>query len=149
MTDPYRILVTGSRDWADRETIWGALAEIVRPLPAHQEIVIVQGACPGVRQFPGADRIAVEWALSYGATVESHPAQNHPTEDFGPWPGCGPRRNHYMAVKLGADSCLAFIGPCTKRTCLLPKPHGSHGASGCAMLAELAGIPVRRFTVVA
>lgn len=147
MIDPYRILVTGSRDWADRETIWGALAEIVRPLPVHQEIVLVQGACPGVRTFPGADRIAAEWARSYGATVESHPAQNHPTEDFGPWPGCGPRRNNHM-VNLGANICLAFVNPCRKPLCRKVVPHGSHGATGCYLMAEDAGIPVKRWRVL-
>ncbi|MFB6934553.1 hypothetical protein [Streptomyces chartreusis] len=77
--------------------------------------------------------------------IEQHPAQRHPTEDFGPWPGAGPRRNAHM-VSLGADACLAFIGPCTSPRCRRPGPHPSHGASGCADLAEQAGIPTRRWT---
>jgi hypothetical protein len=49
-------------------------------------------------------------------------------------------------VSLGADRCLAFIGPCTSPRCRKAGPHPSHGASGCADLAEAAGIPVRRWT---
>ncbi|MER7815626.1 DUF2493 domain-containing protein [Streptomyces sp. NPDC096153] len=131
----YRILVTGSRDWPDRQAIWQALAEIVRELPLGCEIVIVHGDC-----LTGADRQADDWALSFGARVERHRA-----ETFGPWPACGPRRNAHM-VGLGADICLAFIGPCTSPRCRRPRPHDSHGTSGCAALAEQAGIPVRRYT---
>ena len=132
---PYRILVTGSRDWSGRATIWRALGDAVAPVPVDRELVIVSGACPR-----GADALAEEWARKYGATPERHPA-----EDFGPWPACGPIRNKHM-VSLGADLTLAFIGPCTKPRCHRPRPHPSHGASHTARLAEKAGIPVRRFT---
>ncbi|MET7688025.1 SLOG family protein [Streptomyces sp. NPDC005483] len=135
-TTPYRILVTGSRAWNDHDTIHKALADTVRPLPANREIVIAHGACP-----TGADHIADQWARAYGARPEAH----HP-EDHGTWPRCGPIRNHHM-VTLGADICLAFIGPCTSHRCHRPRPHPSHGASGCADLAERAGIPTRRWTV--
>ncbi|HEY9438735.1 MAG TPA: DUF2493 domain-containing protein [Streptomyces sp.] len=135
MTDPYRILVTGSRDWNDRDRVWLELGNAVAPVPIDREIVIVHGHCPS-----GADAMADAWARKYGATIERHRAQ-----DFGPWPTCGPIRNQHM-VSLGADRCLAFIGPCTSPRCRRPGPHPSHGASGCADLAEAAGIPVRRYT---
>jgi hypothetical protein len=48
-------------------------------------------------------------------------------------------------VAAGADLCLAFIDPCTKQGCRKIQPHGSHGASHTADLAEKAGIPTRRF----
>lgn len=131
---PYRILVTGSRDWPDPQTIHTAIADIVGDIPAHQEIILIHGAAKG------ADAIANQWAHQYGLTIERHRA-----EDFGPWPRCGPIRNHHM-VSLGADVCLAFIGPCTSPRCHKPRPHPSHGASGCADLAERAGIETRRFT---
>jgi hypothetical protein len=140
MTAPYRILVTGSRDWTDMELVHAALATAVyQNVPA----VIVHGACP-----TGADAQASWWTRTHrviGLTEERHPARRHPTEDFGPWPGAGPRRNAHM-VRLGADIALAFIGPCTKPGCRKPRPHGSHGATGCADMAEAAGIPVRRWT---
>jgi hypothetical protein len=135
MTDPYRVLVTGSRDWKNQQAIWDALATVARELPADRDLVLVHGACP-----TGADQMADEWGQSFGATIERHPAR-----DFGPWPACGPFRNKHM-VSLGADTCLAFIGPCTKPRCHRTDPHTSHGASHCARLAEQAGIPVRRIT---
>lgn len=120
---PYRILVTGSRDWADMDIVRAALATAVyQQVPA----VIVHGACPN-----GADAIASWWIRSHrviGLTEERHPAN---------WTLNGKRagfmRNAEM-VNLGADVCLAFI------------KDGSRGASHTAALAEKAGIPVRRFT---
>lgn len=149
MPSPYRILVTGSRLWDDEETIFAALADAWRqtggePFSATgRPLVIVHGGCP-----TGADMIAVAWMRIYWRTharQEAHPAQGHPTQDFGSWPAAGPRRNAHM-VSLGADLCLAFIGPCTKPNCRRPQPHDSHGATNCAGLAEKAGIPTRRFT---
>jgi hypothetical protein len=139
VTEPYRILVTGSRDWDDAHTLNRALGDIAKRIPADRDLVVVHGACRS-----GADNRADTWARRYGATRERHPAQNHPTQDFGPWPAAGPRRNAYM-VSLGADVCIAFIRSCSKPGCRYPHPHGSHGAAGCANLAESAGIPVRRW----
>ncbi|CAM5391929.1 hypothetical protein STENM36S_06338 [Streptomyces tendae] len=141
---PYRVLVTGSRDWVTPETVWAALNDVrTEALLAGRPLVVVHGACP-----TGADLHAAQWAdiagqFSRQVTAEDHPAQGHPTQDFGPWPAAGPRRNAYM-VNLGADVALAFIGPCTSPRCRKPRPHPSHGASNCADLAESAGIPVRR-----
>lgn len=123
MTTPYRVLVTGSRDWADELTVEGALAMAVyQQVPA----VIVHGACR-----TGADAIASRWTRNHrviGLTEEAHPA-------LWQWHGkaAGPRRNAEM-VNLGADICLAFI------------KDGSRGASHTAALAEAAGIPTKRYT---
>lgn len=123
MTAPFRVLVTGSRDWLSELTVEGALATAVyQQVPA----VIVHGACP-----TGADAIAARWTRSHrviGLSEEAHPA-------LWQWHGkaAGPRRNALM-VGLGADVCLAFIR------------NDSRGASHCALLAERAGIPVRRYT---
>jgi len=134
MTAPTRILVTGSRNWDDHLAVHEALVgACYQRVPA----VVVHGACPS-----GADAIASWWVRQYGhigVTEEPHPA-----EDFGAWPGCGPRRNLHM-VELGADLCLAFIGPCTSPRCGRVGSHPSHGASGCANLADAVGIPVRWF----
>jgi SLOG family YspA-like protein len=130
-----RILVTGSRDWDEYDIVRSALAmAIYQNLPA----TIVHGACP-----QGADAIAAWWVRQMGRNLDIT-EERHPAEDFGSWPGCGPRRNAHM-VDLGADVCLAFINPCRKRRCSYPRPHGSHGASGTAHLAHKAGIPVRLF----
>jgi hypothetical protein len=123
MTNPYRVLVTGSRDWDDELTVEAALA-----LACYQQVpaVIVHGACR-----TGADAIASRWTRNHrviGLTEEAHPA-------LWQWHGkaAGPRRNAEM-VNLGADVCLAFI------------KDGSPGASHTADLAEKAGIRTRRFT---
>ncbi|MFI1562164.1 DUF2493 domain-containing protein [Streptomyces sp. NPDC020490] len=120
---PYRVLVTGSRDWDDVEAIWQAMNQTVRDAGTGREIVVVHGACPR-----GADWHADRWARLADVKTERHPAN---------WQINGKRagfiRNAHM-VNLGADICLAFIR------------NGSRGASHTAALAEQAGIPVRRWT---
>ncbi|MFF9118314.1 SLOG family protein [Streptomyces massasporeus] len=126
---PYRVLVTGSRDWPMPAVVWGALNDVRdEALITDRSVVIVHGACPR-----GADDHAVKWCTTAtqfvnGVTEERHPAN---------WQINGKRagfiRNAHM-VNLGADLCLAFIR------------NGSRGASHTARLAEEAGIPVRRWT---
>lgn len=134
MTTPFRILVTGSRDWLDAGLVHDALTQAVY---GNVPAVIVHGACPA-----GADAQAGWWARRFkhiGVTEEAHPAD---------WRINGNRagfiRNQHM-VSLGADRCLACISPCTSSRCRRPQPHDSHGASGCADLAEAAGIPTWRY----
>ena len=127
-----RILVTGSRDWADKDAIWSELAALAQADPFA---TLVHGACP-----TGADAIADDWWTGFGGDPERHPA------DWSRGRKAGPERNAAM-VALGADLCLAFIGDCTSRRCRREDRHPSHGASGCADLAEAAGIETRRFYV--
>jgi hypothetical protein len=124
MTDqPYRVIVTGSRDWTDTDAIHRALGELYARTPAHQDFVLVHGGCP-----TGADAIAHTWAEPTSATIDIFIADwaNHGK-------AAGPRRNARMVAE-GADLCLAFI------------KNGSRGASHTARLAERAGIPVRTWT---
>ena len=111
-----RVLVTGSRTWTDETVIGDALHEHWAP-----GAILVSGACPR-----GADAIAEQLWRSRGGQVERHPA------DWATGRGAGFGRNAAM-VALGADICLAFIRD------------GSPGASHTAHLADLAGIPVRRY----
>lgn len=125
-----RILVTGSRDWDDYETLQEALfyawANFQNGWNTEEvEITLVSGACP-----TGADRRAEEiWKKKAGMPIERHPAD---------WKTHGKKagflRNKEM-VDLGADVCLAFI------------KNNSKGATHTANLAEKAGIPTRRFEV--
>lgn len=120
-----RILVTGSRDWTDAETIREALhAEYLRAvMETGDEPVLVHGHCP-----TGADAIAdAVWLTNTGQLSERHPAD---WDRYGK--AAGPRRNQEM-VDLGAYVCLAF-----------PLP-GSRGTRHCMTAAERAGIPVRVF----
>jgi hypothetical protein len=139
-TRPYRVLITGSRDYPTPQDIVRALNDIHDRLIPGQSLIVVNGACS-----KGADYFAHLWCRRRELLGDPVTEETHRAERFGPWPGCGPIRNRHM-VSLGADCCRAFIGPCTKAACRKPKPHGSHGASGCADLAEAVGIPVRRFT---
>ncbi|NUP15463.1 MAG: DUF2493 domain-containing protein [Streptomyces sp.] len=126
---PYRVLVTGSRDWEDRAAIDDFLTSLAAANVFHNRTtVVVHGACP-----TGADAIADDWARYHAARSPLVEFERHPAN----WSLNGKRagfiRNARM-VNLGADLCLAFIR------------NGSRGASHTAALAEQAGIPVRRFT---
>ncbi|MEU6988200.1 SLOG family protein [Streptomyces sp. NPDC046324] len=85
-----------SRDWTDRDAVREALDDIYVRTPHSRLLVVIHGACP-----TGADAIASAWVREqrrpWLVTEERHPAQDHPTQDFGPWPGAGLRRNGYMA----------------------------------------------------
>jgi hypothetical protein len=127
---PYRVLITGSRDWTDITTIGAAIEQAVIDA-GPRPVIVVHGACPlGADQH--ADRYA-RWMRSKGTSIdiERHPANWRPNGVFDR--AAGPRRNAEM-VALGADVCLAFIR------------NGSRGASHTAQLADSAGITVRRFT---
>jgi len=137
--EPYRILVTGSRDWADENLIAGALLHETSRVPASRGIVVVHG---GAR---GADTMAHRVAVHYEWQVERHPADwGAPCGKCNPrhriagkdgntyCPLAGHRRNQAM-VDLGADVMLAFI------------KDRSRGATHCADAATRAGIPVRYF----
>lgn len=112
---PYRILVTGSRDWQDVETIEKALLEY-DDIP-WGEVVLVSGACSS-----GADYLCELYASALGWKVERHPAN---WELYGKQAGF--IRNSEMVVTM-PDVCLAFI------------KDGSRGATHCAALAKQAGI---------
>lgn len=138
-----RVLVTGSRDWPDDFTVDDTLTEIeARRNTPGAPFVVVHGACP-----TGADAYAARWVAEWGGypvpggeyvAEEPHPA------DWSRGRKAGPERNAAM-VALGADLCLAFIGPCTSPRCHRKDRHCSHGATGCADLAEAAGIETWRF----
>jgi len=126
---PYRVLVTGSRDWANAELVWAALNDVRdEALTAGRQLVVVHGACPR-----GADADAAHWAEIGSQFATWIKAEAHPADWALNGKAAGFIRNAEM-VRLGADLCLAFIR------------NGSRGASHTARLAEEAGIPVRRWT---
>lgn len=112
-----RILVTGSRHWADEEACRRAIEAAMGEVPAR-ECTLVHGAAPG------ADTVCARIGAELGMRVEAHPAQ---WAKYGR--RAGPIRNAEM-VRGGANVCLAF-------------PLGaSPGTRHCAGLAAKAGIPV-------
>lgn len=131
---PIRLLVTGSRTWSDEDVAHRAL-ELVGWAAIPNQVTLVHGSAGR-----GLDRIARDWAAPRRPhwMLEPHPAM---------WADLGRRagmvRNAEM-VKAGASLCCAFINRCPDPACRRPRPHGSHGATGCADLAETAGIPTWR-----
>lgn len=128
-----RILITGSRNWSDRNKVARAIQHAV----VFEEGLhfIVHGDCP-----TGADHIAHQYAEGAAHLVpEPHPANWEKYKK-----AAGYRRNAEM-VALGADVCLAFIGACTKADHVDRPPHGSHGTDMTVTLAKKAGIPVTIF----
>ncbi len=128
MTTPYRVLVTGSRDWEDAAAVRRALVD-AWATSSGRPFVVVHGHCP-----TGADAVADDWgtrmaALHSSVTVDPHPARWRKPDGTCD-KAAGYRRNAEM-VTAGADLCLAFIKA------------GSNGATHCLGLAEEAGIPTR------
>lgn len=138
MSEDYRVLLTGSGDWTNEDLITIALsAMVIASRAAGRRLVLVHGGCPR-----GADAIADRIARKLGIPrdcIEKHPAK----WDIHGKPA-GMIRNKEM-VDEGADVCLAFIMPCTRKGCAGLKRHGSHGTTHCVKLAEHACIPVRGF----
>lgn len=118
-----RILVTGSRDWTDRDLVWSKLSDYW--INTSGVFTLVHGACP-----QGVDKMAAEWGHSMnggemGAVVllEAHPSCGDPLG-----------RNQHM-VNMGADICLAFA------------TRWASGTGHCARRARKAGIPTLDFGV--
>lgn len=124
---PYRILVTGSRDWPKHVAIKPALDGVHAAMPDRM-LVVIHGDCP-----TGADAAAREWTLNAIFSGADVLEEAHPADWAGHGKAAGPRRNAAM-VASGADLCLAFIR------------NGSRGASHTVALARRAGIPVQLWT---
>jgi hypothetical protein len=121
-----KVLITGSRDWSDREALRKALDDVLAESPAG--IILIHGACPS-----GADALADHWARDrqrhLPILIDRFPA------NWGSYGrAAGMRRNAEM-VAAGADLCLAFFQPGAS----------NRGTAHCAKLAGRAGIPVRRY----
>lgn len=118
-----RLLVTGSRTFADRVLVTDALAWGWRELGSDPACVLVHGGARGL------DTLAADVWGAHALECEAHPAD---WARFGR--SAGHRRNAEM-VALGADLCLAF-------------PLGaSRGTRGCMALAERAGIRLVTLTL--
>ncbi|MFM7089131.1 MAG: DUF4326 domain-containing protein [Candidatus Paceibacterota bacterium] len=115
---PYRLLVTGSRNWNDKETIANELFKQYKVWGSPKNVVLIQGGAEG------ADTIAAELWRNAGLPVETYKPK---------WDEQGKKagmiRNQVM-VNLGADACLAF------------SKDNSVGTKHCATAAKKAGIPV-------
>lgn len=116
-----RILVTISRDWDEKDfdVIADALYDACDGI-SYYKVTVIHGASQ-------MDFFIAGMARMLGMDTEPHRAN---WKQYGT--SAGPLRNQEM-VNSGADKCLAFI------------KQGSHGATGCADLAEAAGIKTNRY----
>ncbi len=110
------IIVTGERDWKDKETVYRVLDEELEawldgnnetrwdfhPAELRSRFILRHGVAEG------ADWIANDWARERGVTVERYPAQwKDPVTGYDS--SAGPRRNREMAKKEPkAHKVLAF-----------------------------------------
>ena len=143
MADPFRLLVTGSRNWDNSIMIHSELyaasdALLERQGASSTPIIVIHGACRS-----GADAIAAAWCFERANLLPGYFGQEpHPAD----WNQYGKRagfiRNAEM-VALGADLCLAFVLPCELSSCRSREPHTTHGTGHCIALARKAGIPVK------
>ncbi|MFC8490695.1 SLOG family protein [Streptomyces sp. NPDC057235] len=119
-----KVLVTGSRKWADAQRVFDALWEVYHQHGAFQ---LIHGACA-----TGADDLASYWYRVAGKELGCT-EQRWPANWSGQGKAAGPLRNVRM-VSAGADLVLAF-----------PLPEGS-GTRHTIKLAREAGIEVKEFT---
>jgi hypothetical protein len=117
-----RVIVTGSRRWAEDWQVFKALTDV---FDEHGAFELIHGACS-----TGADQLAHRWfeagGRALGCTEQRYPAA---------WergPQAGPERNRRM-VEAGAELVLAF-----------PLPGGS-GTQHTMQLAREAGIEIKEF----
>lgn len=114
-----RLLVTGGRDYADREHVWSALDRVHARRPVA---LLIHGGATG------ADALADEWARARGVDVLVFPARwreyfNGPVDR-----GAGPRRNADMVRNGRPDGAVAFPG--------------GAGTADCVRRCEAAGVRV-------
>lgn len=130
-----RILITGSRDWDNFDSvkyrIVEAISEWIKDHPgldssgALDWVTIIHGGNPR-----GADRIADMFARKYKLNLEVYEAQWDKFQK-----SAGYKRNRLMVDK-NPDICLAFI------------KDKSRGATDCRNQAKAKGIPTESFNYV-
>ena len=117
-----RILVTGGRDYADRDAVFAALDRV------HQTrgiTCVIHGGATG------ADALADAWANERSIDTLVFPAKWRDYAAGGALDrSAGPRRNADMVARGGADGAVAFPG--------------GAGTADCVRRCEAAGIKVWR-----
>lgn len=128
-----RVLVTGGRNYSNKEAVARAL-KAVWLKSKHDCMVVIQGGATG------ADKLAREWCGENYVRYENYPAKwgdlTHPDavirkrKDGTVYDAkAGPRRNKRMLDEGQPDLVLAFPG--------------GEGTAGMVRLAKAAGVPVQ------
>lgn len=122
MKRPKRILVTGGRDYNDKELVWATLDFITIDsgceLPRNGT-TIAHGACP-----TGADLWADHWAIHNYVMIKEYPANWTKYKRV-----AGPIRNTQMLKEFKPHLVVAFPG--------------NTGTNDCVKKARALGIPVK------
>jgi hypothetical protein len=167
--EPYWVLATGSRYYADPATILHTLREIAAEHPGRP-LGLMNGMCDP--RHPLARDMAVPWrtaeklslkdqrGLLGGDWLSDLAAQHlgwHIERRPADWDRHGRKlagfiRNGEMVEEMvaigaadGNGECIALTGLCFSARCRRPEPHESHGTADCARRAREAHIPVRPF----
>ena len=112
----FRLLITGGREFTDRDVIERALLDI-----EQRPDVVIHG------DAAGADRVAASVAKEHGLDVWKFPAN---WARYGK--SAGPRRNYQMLVEGRPTHVLAFPG--------------GPGTENMVKQASKAGLPIRRIS---
>lgn len=121
----YRLLITGERDWTDRNAVEEVLEQArKRSFRLGLTLVIIHGACE-----TGADHFAKEWCERNEVEQDPFPAEWHPNGQAAIDLTAGPRRNAAM-VASSPRRWVAFWSGKTHRS----------GTNGCTALAVAAGL---------
>ncbi len=97
----YRLVVTGGRDYRDREAVFGQLFACRRSAArTGMTLVVIHGDCP-----TGADHWASLWCAKTGIAERRYAAD---WDRYGR--SAGPRRNEEMLAVEQPDMVLAFPG---------------------------------------
>lgn len=115
----FTVLVCGSRDYDDWETIYITL-DAVRSM--HGDVMVVHGGATG------ADELAGEWAETCQVPCKVYEA------DWGQGKDAGIKRNTAMLLEAEPDLVLAFLNK--------PLSH-SRGTNNMAQQARRAGVKTR------
>lgn len=100
MPEPFRILVTGGRNYADRHILFDVLDRLREEFGS---IEIGVGYDPRSKKYQGADEIAYDWAKGRGVPGRCYPA------DWSVGRSAGPRRNERMLAKFKPQLVVAFL----------------------------------------
>lgn len=128
---PFRLGITGSRDWTSRSSVWVPMNRMLRH---HRRLVVRNG-----KAKKGADRLVSDWTVRFPDHLvleDPHPA------DWSLGNHAGFLRNQEM-VDAGMDALMVWANPCRKNGPWCPPGvHPSHGTADCVEKARAAGVTI-------
>lgn len=127
---PVKVLVSGSRDYADRDTVWGVLDDLDAETPIS---VIIHGSAYG------ADTLAELWAKHRQVPYLGVPAKWKAQKR-----SAGPNRNRFMKEIVTPDVAVFFPLPQSVGTLDMLDLIKAHNASSQAQIKVIVIEPNSR-----